>query len=337
MRLDWRGALGITLSAALLWWTLRGENLGAIWQALSASNLWLFLLATVVCTLIFPLRALRWRTILAPVAGRVAYGPLWRATSIGMMVNNVVPARAGEFARAFALAREVPNVPFATALASLAVDRMFDAVVVLLLTFVPLLSDDFPRNASASAIPLAGLAKTAIASIVLLLFALYALALFPTPIIRAFEVATRKVAPGIERRGAAALAAFADGLGVLRHPGRFVAVFLWTMAHWIVQTLSIWIGFRAMHIEVPASASLLLNGVSSFASVLPSAPGFFGTFELASLLSLRVYGVQDTVAKSWAIGYHVLTFIPITVIGAIYAARLGVSLRDMTASREDEG
>jgi uncharacterized protein (TIRG00374 family) len=335
MRLDWRGALGIMLSGALLWWTLRGENLGAIWQALSASNLWLFLLATLVCTLIFPLRALRWRTILAPVAGRVAYGPLWRATSIGMMVNNVVPARAGEFARAYALAREVPNVPFATALASLAVDRMFDAVVVLLLTFVPLLSDDFPRNASASAIPLAGLAKTAIASIVLLLFALYALALFPTPIIRVFEVATRKVAPGIERRGAAALAAFADGLGVLRHPGRFVAVFLWTMAHWIVQTLSIWIGFLAMDIRAPFGASLLLNGISSFASVLPAAPGFFGQFEMASKLSLRVYGVSDTQAISWALGYHILTFIPITVIGAVYAARLGVTFRDMMRPRGD--
>ena len=60
---------------------------------------------------------------------------MWRPTAIGMMINNVVPARAGELARAFALSRSTSAVPFPAAFASLAVDRLFDAVVVLLLTF----------------------------------------------------------------------------------------------------------------------------------------------------------------------------------------------------------
>ena len=84
----------------------------------------------------FPLRARRWRTILDPVAPKLPLGPLWRSMAIGMMVNNVVPLRAGEFARAFALTREVPAVSFSTALASLVVDRVFDAIVVLLLLAV---------------------------------------------------------------------------------------------------------------------------------------------------------------------------------------------------------
>lgn len=335
MRLDWRGALGILLSAILMWWTLKDESPTAIWALLRASNLAVFLLATVVCTLIFPLRALRWRTILAPVAGRIALGPLWRATCIGMMVNNVVPARAGEIARAYALTREVPNLPFATVLASLAVDRVFDALALLLLTFGPLLDPAFPSNATISAQSLANLARGVIVGILVLLGLLYALVFFPTQLIRLFELATRRVAPRIERRGAEALAAFADGLGVLRHPARFAAVFGWTMLHWVVQTLSIWIGFRAMDIDVPASASLLLNGISSFASAIPSAPGFFGQFEGSSTLALRVYGVPDTLAKSWAIGYHILTFIPITVIGAVYAARIRFSLRDMARTQEN--
>jgi uncharacterized protein (TIRG00374 family) len=335
MKIDWRGVLGFVLSAALLWWALRDVDLREVVRALKASNIPVFLLATVVCTLIFPLRALRWRTILAPVARDVALGPLWRATSIGMMANNVLPARAGELARAFALTREVPNVPFATVLASLAVDRVFDAVVLLLLTFAPLLDPAFPRH-SASGLPLDAIAKAGIVGVIGLLGILYALVFFPTRLIELFELATRKVAPSIERRGADALAAFAEGLGVLRHPGRFAAVFMWTVLHWIVQTLSIWIGFRAMRIDVPASASLLLNGISSFASVLPAAPGFFGQFELASKISLRVYGVPDTQSVSWALGYHILTFIPITIIGAIYAVRIGFSLRDFGRRQEAE-
>ena len=121
MKLDWRSALGIGLSAALLWWTLKDVNAAEVWSALRGASVGWFLLASAVCMLIFPLRALRWRVILAPVAGRLPYGPLWRATCVGMMVNNLVPIRAGEIARAFALTREVPNIAFPTALASLAV------------------------------------------------------------------------------------------------------------------------------------------------------------------------------------------------------------------------
>jgi glycosyltransferase 2 family protein len=331
MRLDWRSALGILLSAALLWWTLKGESATEIWGALRAANVLWFLLATAVCMLIFPLRALRWRVILSPVAGRLEFGPLWRATCIGMMVNNVVPYRAGEFARAFALTREVPNIPFATALASLAVDRVFDFVVLLLLTFAPLLDPAFPHEAS-TGLPLETIARVGVGGVVVLLVGLYALVFFPRQIIRLFELATRRVAPSIERRGAEALAAFAEGLGVLRHPGRFAAVFAWTLVHWLVQAGSIWIAFFAVGIRLPFGAALLLNGVSSFASVLPAAPGFFGQFESASKVSLRVYGVRDSLAIAWALGYHVLTFIPITIIGAVYFARLGFSLRDMTSS-----
>ena len=114
MKFDWKSVLGIVLSALLLWWTLRGESLGEVWNVLRASNGLLFALGTVFATCIFPLRARRWRTILEPVAGPIPFGPLWRSTAIGMMMNNVFPLRAGEFARAFALTREVPRVAITT-------------------------------------------------------------------------------------------------------------------------------------------------------------------------------------------------------------------------------
>ena len=149
MKIDWRGLLGLALSALLLWWTLHDEPLHEVWRAIASANVPLLLFATVVATCIFPLRARRWRPILDPVAPNLPFGPLWRATAIGMMVNNVVPARAGELARAYALTREtgrngLPAVPFPTAFASLAVDRLFDAVVVLALMFGAMLDPAFP-------------------------------------------------------------------------------------------------------------------------------------------------------------------------------------------------
>src|SRR5438045_1368535 len=143
MRFGWRGALGMLLSVALLWYAFHNIEWARVAVAIRRSNLWLLLFSAIAATGIFPLRARRWRTILDPVAPRLPLGPLWRATAIGMMVSNIAPARAGEPARAYALSREVEQVPFATAFASLAVDRVFDALVVLMLMVGAMLLPSF--------------------------------------------------------------------------------------------------------------------------------------------------------------------------------------------------
>ncbi len=82
--------------------------------------------------------------ILDPIAPGIPLKDLWRATAIGMAGNNVLPARAGEFARAYVLSKETERVTFSAAFASLAVDRVFDAFVVLMLMLVAMMSPSFP-------------------------------------------------------------------------------------------------------------------------------------------------------------------------------------------------
>ncbi len=94
MKIGWRGALGFVLSAAFLVWTMREVSFAQVWGVLRQSSLPLFLLSATVATLIFPLRALRWRVILEPIAHDIPFGALWRSTAVGMVVNNVFPARA---------------------------------------------------------------------------------------------------------------------------------------------------------------------------------------------------------------------------------------------------
>ena len=145
MKPSWRSAVGIAFSAVLLWWTLRDVSLAVVWHELAQSSIPLFLGSALCATLIFPLRAFRWRTILQPVAPNQPFGALWRSIAIGMMANNVLPARAGEIARAYALTKQT-KVPFATSIASLAVDRLFDMVVLLLLGGAAFFDPQFPPS-----------------------------------------------------------------------------------------------------------------------------------------------------------------------------------------------
>jgi uncharacterized protein (TIRG00374 family) len=327
----WRAAVGGVLSAALIYWTLRGISPAEVAHRLSEADPLLFAAAIICATVIFPIRALRWRAILEPVAPEVPFGPLWRATAIGMMVNNVLPARAGEFARAYALKKET-GIPFATGLASLVVDRLFDAIVLLLLAAFALFDPALSGAQTLGGRPLSSFATGAGALVLILLLGTYALIFFPTQLMRLFELFARRVSPTVEDRGRQVLQTFINGLSVLRSPGRFAAVFGWSIAHWVLNAFGIWLAFKAVGIAAPFSAALFIQAFIALGTAVPSAPGFFGVFEYMSIEGLSLYGIGRQQAATWAIGYHLFSFVPITLIGAYYFTRLGVKLRDLQTS-----
>lgn len=333
MKSKWRAALGALLSAALIYWTLRGISPAEVGKALGNADPLLFAGAIFCATAIFALRAVRWRAILDPVAPGLKFGPLWRSTAIGMMVNNVVPARAGEIARAYALTHET-SVSFPAALASLAVDRLFDAVVLLLLAATALLDPALSSGATLAGRTLGSFAIGAGTVVAILLAVLYGLVFFPARLLALFELFARRVSPTVEERGRRILEMFVRGLSVLRSPTRFLTVFGWTIAHWLLNGVGFWLSFKAVGIAVPFSAALFLQAFIALGTAVPALPGFFGIFEYMSVQGLSVYGVSQQQAATWAIGYHLLSFIPITLIGAWYFTRLGVKLRELQPAAE---
>jgi glycosyltransferase 2 family protein len=328
MRVSWRGAIGLALTVVLLWWVFKDAHWSEMWQHLRDANTPLMLLAVAVGTCMFPLRARRWRPILDSVSPNLPFDPLWRSTAIGMMANNILPARMGELVRAFVLTR-LTRVPFSASFASLVVDRAFDAVIVLLLMVLAMFDPRFPANVQIAGRPAGHVAGSGVILVVVIAIALYTIVFFPDRLIRLYELFVRRVAPRFEERGRVMLRSFAEGLSVLRHPGRFAAVAFWALLHWLVQATAFWIGFRAIGIDAPYSAALFVQGVIVIGVSLPSTPGYFGFFEAAAKLSLMLYGVSESLAVAWALVYHVLSLIPITLMGLYYLARSGLRLGEL--------
>src|SRR5439155_816278 len=111
----WRGGrggawlIGLTLSAALLVWVLYKIDPRKVWTYAEHANGWLLVVTVVLATLTFPVRTIRWRLILRGAKGeRFPITPLWHATTIGFMANNLLPARAGEVARAYVASGQLP-------------------------------------------------------------------------------------------------------------------------------------------------------------------------------------------------------------------------------------
>jgi uncharacterized protein (TIRG00374 family) len=329
-----RTALGIVLSAVLLWYTMKGTSVSAVWDVLSKSSIPLWIACMVFATAIFPLRARRWQALLAPVYGRLPFRSLWEATAIGMMATNILPLRAGEFARAFALSRAEPQVKFTAAFASVAVDRLFDGTVVLLLMLLATLDPAFPSQQPIGDHTLAFYLKPTAAFLGLVLAGLLLFVIMPDRVFAISDAIMRRVAPRFEPKVRGLLEGFVSGLHVLRSPKLLLEVFFWTVLHWLCNAFAFWLGFQALHLSAPLSAGLLIQGLVAIGVSVPSTPGFFGPFEFFGKAGLAVYGVGSASAVGWVLGFHVLSFIPITLMGVWYLTRMKLHISDFTGAKK---
>jgi glycosyltransferase 2 family protein len=333
----WRRAwlIGLVISVALLAWVLSKSHPAKVWEYAKHANGWLLLLTIVVATITFPVRAIRWRLILRDADGRpFPWMPLWHATTIGFMANNLLPARAGEVARAYVASRQLP-VRFTTALGSIAVERVFDALVMLGLMAVAIAAPSFPAHALVGGRSVAAIAaSTAVLFGVVLLLALV-IANRPGPWMVLVERISRRVLPvRTADRMVRVFDGIVEGLAVLKSPGRFAGVVLWSLVLWIKNAAAFAICFRAFGLHVPLEAALLLQGIIGFGVAIPSTPGYGGVFEAATLLTLRLYGVDSSLAIAYALTYHLTTFIPITLLGLWSLSRLHLRLGELsTAAR----
>jgi hypothetical protein len=104
---------------------------------------------------------------------------------------------------------------------------------------------------------------------------------------------------------------------------------------WLCIAASLWIGLLAFGIREPGFiGAMFVQAVIGFAVAIPSSPGFFGPFEAGAMVALGAYGVDSVRIVSFATGYHVLTFIPVTVLGIWYLYRLGIRWSEVEHSEE---
>lgn len=333
-RPPWGLLAGIVVTVALLVWVLHDVDWAAVAGNVRRANLPLLAATVIVATATFFLRTLRWRLMLRAADGSpLPMLPLWRAVAVGFMANNVLPARAGEFARAWVAGREAP-VRMSTALASIVVERILDGLTILALLAVALVAPSLPADAQVGGVPLHRITATLGAVFGGALLVSILVVLRPDPWVAALRRIANAILPARFATGVVNIATgMVAGLAVLRAPGRLVAVLGWSLAVWLVNAVALWLCFGALHLDVPPEASLLLLGLIAIGVAIPAAPGFFGVFEAIAVVALGFYGVGKDDAVSYAIVYHITTFVPITLLGLHALSQLRIRFGDLRAAR----
>lgn len=326
-------ALNVGISLVFLDLVFAQVEWASILAAFAKANYWMMLPACALVILSLFLRTWRWQWLLRAV-GRVPFGPAFRAANIGIGANMVLPARAGEFLRAYVLGRATDTSKTAV-FATLVVERIFDGLTILLsLLVVVLLGVHSPE-----------LKRIGMVGGIFYLGALAGVSLF---YFRQawFAAIVEKILP--ERWSARALDllnAFTVGLNVLRNGRQLVIVSLQSLLIWFVLGWSFYPIILAFDFgaRVPLFTPFLLLPLLALGLTIPGAPGGVGIMQymgvLALTLSFAAVGAQTAPdfaeqAAAFSLLMHFSQAAPEIAMGAWAFLAEGLTWGEVEAGRE---
>ncbi len=304
-----RSLLGLAISVAAIWLLLGAVDLPAALRVLStAQPAWVVVMVGSVLIDVAA-RAGRWQALLAPVAA-VTYRRVLGYTYLGYLANNVLPARLGELVRSHALG-EGEGVSRTTVLGTVVVERIVDTVIVVAVAASAVLLLD-----------VGGLMSTAVllgsAFVALLVVGLtLAIALHRLPGVDRFL--------GIARRWPKLIdlaARLREGLAVAAHPRSLGLGLVLSAVAWVASITTFIAAGRAVDIELSFVQGALLSSGVALATIVPSGPGYLGTFELTAVGIATAFGIEPDRAFAMALLVHAL-ILAVTSLGGVTALFLG--------------
>ncbi|MCD6577256.1 MAG: flippase-like domain-containing protein [Anaerolineaceae bacterium] len=319
----WHFWVGLLISILFLFIALRGLQIADVWEGIrSADLIWLFPGITVYFSATW-LRGFRWHLFLRPIK-KVPVNEIFPIVTIGYMGNNIYPARAGEVLRSVVLKHQ-HKVPISASLATIIIERVFDGIVML--GFITL---SLPQIATLTgAREFANIIRTVtlwgsviiIGAFLILLLA----ATFPKKTQNILFLIIGKAIPKKWRDQAQSISKrFLEGLRSLSSPIDVIIIFFVSLVIWLLETGSYWFVMQAFPFTVGFSTLILLIGVLNLFTMIPSSPGYIGTFDAPGIAMLTAFGVNPEISASYILLLHAFLWLPITVVGGLFFAKAGL-------------
>ncbi|MBZ0310068.1 MAG: flippase-like domain-containing protein [Anaerolineae bacterium] len=315
-------ALGLGISAFFVWLGLRTLDRDLLWETIQSINAAWLGVAAVVYFLATYILAWRWYYLLRPVKP-VHPNRLFPIVVIGYMGNNIYPARIGELVRAYILKRS-EQINYAPSLATILVERIFDGLVLLSFILMALLFVDFDEPALRTAIYIA------VPLFVGALLVFSVLALRPETTRSVYTTIIKRLIPAaaLQEKLLHLAAHFMEGLETLRTPRLLLLTWISSVASWTIEASTYWIVLHAFNFTVTFWVLMLAMGFANLTTIIPSAPGYVGSFHLAVGVTLTAFGVSKEDAGAYAVIMHLILWLPVTLVGFFYFIRMGMRWSD---------
>lgn len=315
---------GFVISLVALTYLVSTIDIARLLDALVQFDLRYLVAAVLITFISYWLRAVRWQILLSHERS-IRFSSLFSSICMGYMGNNLFPVKIGEVVRAWSLAeRERLQLP--PVLASLVIDRLLDGMSVMLMLGGVLLALELPPGMEQAELLLkAGGAATLVLYCSAILF-LILLKRYPMFCLTLLERLLQPMAPAVARKLIPLAGSFLGGLRIPRSKRDILLLALLSAFIWFTATIPVHLILTGFGLLLPVQAAFFIMVLLVFAVMLPSAPGYIGTYHLACYTGLAAYGLADTQAMSAALVIHGVGFFPVTVAGLWLAAKHGISI-----------
>lgn len=323
--MNWRRFVGpiagLIISLGLLALLLYRVDLVSVAAAFRAADYRLVLLAGVLTTLSYVFRTLRWARLLRPQK-RIPLNRLFPVLVLGFALNNVLPGRPGEIARAVGLGQR-ESLPKTAGLATVIVERVADGLTLITILAVIALGFDIPGWGRE-------VEGISIAVFVVVLVVLLLLLWRERLAMRLLHRLIHLVPIGIGQRITRMLASFILGLHSLRSLRDILSIVVVSCLVWLSEGAHYFLILSAFGwfpgIPQRLLASCFVMVIVNLSISIPAAPGGVGPFEAAGILALSAFGLAREQSLPALLLSHALQYVLVTGLGILFVVRTGLGL-----------
>ena len=318
--------LGLAISAIAVYLSLDRVDFKELWGSFRSANYYYLVPAGLIQLSVFFLKGAGWRYLLMPAKKEVRLKSTVSVLMIGLMVNNLFPAKMGELARAY-LIGEKEHLPKTLCFSTIMVEHLLDVLVLMifLLVLMPLVSLPPWLRTSGTLVGFAAL------SLILVLFLVVRreekfLGWISRLLVRVphrFRVKIQEVLQNV-----------LQGMRVVT--GRYILyAFGCLLAMWSTVFLVAYLQMAAFGLFLPFTAPIMVIIFVAFGKIIPSSPGGIGTLHYLILVVLMSFGVSKEVALGCAILMHGFGFLVEVGVGFVALVFSRLSLTGITRRAEE--
>ncbi len=317
--------LGLIIAALGLYIFLKDVNINNLKVELRSIRISALIFGCILAILTLYLRAIRWRLILPDTPGTTKKH-LFSTVVIGFMINNILPARIGEVARAFILWRK-NKFPAVICIGTLILERIIDLLVFMIFFIVPVFILPQCSSLRIFALILSAIVLVCIAGMIFYVrYNAVTVRLGKWIVSKApakFRIKLTQIGGGL-----------VSNLGWLHSPKRIIMVLLFSFLTTLCYPLTIILLAGKTDISFGLIEGMFAQAFAAFGAAIPLAPGYVGTLHAIMLQGLSILGMNTDHARALVIVYHIINYIPITVLGLILFFSMNLSFKEIADAKD---
>jgi uncharacterized protein (TIRG00374 family) len=300
---------GIIAGLALLVWCFHDLDFKEVTRLLVDLKFEWVVAASAIVVVVLWIRSVRWRILLSPLSD-VGSARMFSLYSVGQLANVMFPALTGQAVRVLMINRAL-GVTRTGVVSTVLLEALLDGLSLVLFMAGASLVLELPDWLQQGV----RVGTVVILSLVLLLGVVIRFRHSLSARIERLEV---RLPESIFRRIDRLWVNFSDGLAAVRSLRRLTLAFLCSMGSWLGNLLVILFLIYAFQLELPPGAALVLMIINTLMMIIPVSPGNVGTFQLACVLGLNLFGVPKPDAVSFGLILHATTLVPVAALGTYH-------------------